>query len=51
MKHERKKIKVHHAMQSFSKIVKKSRQIAMLRDGFRHFEQGFELAPRVFKRR
>src|SRR5580704_13176479 len=51
MKHERQKIKVHDTMKPLCEVVKKSRQVAMLRDRFRHFEQGFELTPRVFERR
>jgi hypothetical protein len=38
-------------MKPLRQIVKKRRKIAMLRDRFRHFEQGFELAPGMFERR
>jgi hypothetical protein len=38
-------------MQSLSEVVKKRGQVAMLRDGFSHFEQSFELTPRMFERR
>jgi hypothetical protein len=51
MKHQREKIEVHDRMQSHSEVVKKRGQVAMLRDGFSHFEQSFELTPRMFERR
>jgi len=51
VKYERQEIEINNTMQAFRKIVKKSRKVAMLRDRFCHFEQGFELAPGMFKRR
>jgi hypothetical protein len=44
-------IKFDNAMEALRQVVKKSREVAMSRNGFRHFEQGFELTPGVFKRR
>jgi hypothetical protein len=49
MQNERQEIKVHDTMEPLGKIVKKSGQVAMLSNGFRHFEQGFQLTPRVFE--
>ncbi len=51
MQHEREKIEINDAMETLGQIVKKSGKVAMLRDRFRHFEQGFELTPRMFERR
>jgi hypothetical protein len=51
VKHKREEIKINDAMQALGKIVKKCSKIAMLRNRFSHFEQGFELAPGMFERR
>jgi hypothetical protein len=51
VKHKREEIKINNAMQALGKIVKESGKIAMLRNRFGHFEQGFELAPGMFERR
>src|SRR5271163_2901379 len=49
VKHERQEIEVHDTVKPLRKVVKKSREVAMLRDRFRHFEQSFELAPGMFE--
>jgi hypothetical protein len=51
MKYKGEEIEVHDRMEALGEIVKKSRQVTMLRDGFSHFEQSFELTPRMFERR
>lgn len=51
VKDEGEKVKIDDAMKTFSKVVKKSVEVAMLGDGFRDFEQSFELTPGLFKRR
>ncbi len=51
VKDEGEEIEVHDGMETLGKIVKKCGEVAMLRDGFGHFEQGFELTPGVFERR
>ncbi len=51
VKRERQKVEVDHGMQTFGKVVEKRGQIALLRDGFADFQQGFELAPGMIDRR
>jgi hypothetical protein len=51
MEHKGEKIEVHNAMEALGKVVEERREIAVLSDGFAHFEQGFELTPGVFERR
>jgi hypothetical protein len=51
VKDEGEKVKIDDAVETLGKVVKKSVEVAMLGDGFRHFEQGFELTPGLFKRR
>jgi len=38
-------------METLGQVVKKGGEVAMQSDGFRHFEQGFELTPGVFEGR
>jgi hypothetical protein len=51
VKDEGEKVKIDDGVKTFGEVVKKSGEVAMLGDGFRHFEQGFELTPGLFKRR
>jgi len=51
MQDQREKIKINHAMETLGEVVKKGGEVAMQSDGFRHFEQGFELTPGVFEGR
>ena len=51
VKNEGEEIEVDDGMEAAGKVVEKRGKIALLRDGFADFEQGFELAPGVFKRR
>src|SRR5580692_7155696 len=51
VQHQREEIEVNDAMKPLCQVVKKRGKIAMLRDRFRHFEQGFELTPGVLQRR
>jgi hypothetical protein len=51
VKDEGEKVKIDDAVKTLGKVVKKSVEVAMLGDGFRHLEQGFELTPGLFKRR
>ena len=51
VKDKREEIKFDDAVKTLGEVVKKSGEIAVLGDGFGHFEQGFELTPGVFKGR
>jgi hypothetical protein len=51
MQDQGKKVKINHAMEALGQVVKKSGEVPMPRNGFGNFEQGFELAPRMFERR
>ncbi len=51
MQDQGEEIKVDNAMEALGQVVKKSGEVPMPRNGFGNFEQGFELAPRMFERR
>jgi hypothetical protein len=51
VKNKGEEVKIDDAMKTLRQIVKKSGEVPMLGDGFRYFEQGFELTPGVFERR
>jgi hypothetical protein len=48
---KRKKIEIDYGMEAFGKIVKKRRQIALMRDGLADFQKGLKLSPGVVEGR
>ena len=48
MQDQGEEIKVDNAMEALGQVVKKSGEVAMPRNGFGHFEQGFELRSAVY---
>src|SRR5262245_11881305 len=51
MQHQAEKIKINHRVEARGQVMEQRSKIALLRDGFAHFEQGFELTPGVLQRR
>lgn len=51
VKYEGEEVELHDGVQAAGEVVEKRGKIALLRDGFADFQQGFELAPGVFERR
>ena len=50
VQHQRQEVELHHPVKPLGELMKKRRQIALLRDGLTHFQQRLQLAPGVVQR-
>src|SRR5215472_4706097 len=50
VKNQGEEVEINDRMKTRGKIMEQRREIALLRDGLAHFEQGFQLAPGVLPR-